>query len=137
MGESILVLTHVDETGSGLTRASLEAVTAGRELSAKLPAPLTIGILAANPAPPARALAAAGARVIAVSGEPFAQARYVTDAAACEALCKAAQATLVLAPNSSRIARVAAGVAHRIGGCIDTHIIAIGGADSIEVSRWF
>ena len=28
--ESILVLTHADETGSALTKASLEAVTAGQ-----------------------------------------------------------------------------------------------------------
>jgi electron transfer flavoprotein alpha subunit len=36
-----------------------------------------------------------------------------------------------------RFARVAAGVAHRLGGVIDTHITAIGGAGSIEASRWF
>ena len=35
MAESILVLTHADETGSALTKASLEAVTAGKELAAQ------------------------------------------------------------------------------------------------------
>ena len=34
-----------------------------------------------------------GAALLAVSGEAFAQARYATDAAACEALCRAAHAT--------------------------------------------
>jgi electron transfer flavoprotein alpha subunit len=28
-------------------------------------------------------------------------------------------------------------VAHRLGGFIDTHITALGGADTVEVSRWF
>ena len=46
--ESILVLTHADETGSALSRASLEAVTAGIELAARLGAPLAIGIVAAT-----------------------------------------------------------------------------------------
>jgi electron transfer flavoprotein alpha subunit len=135
--ESILVLTHVDETGSALTKASLEAVTAGLELSGGLSAKLTIGIVAANASSVANSLASTGARLLAVSGEAFAQPRYASDAAACEALCRTAQATIVLAPASSRFARVAAGVAHRLGGFIDTHITSIGGTDAVEVTRWF
>ena len=135
--ESILVLTHADETGCALTRASLEAVTAGKDLAAKLSAALTIGVIAFDAVRAASAIASAAPRILTISGEAFAQARYATDAAACEALCRAAQATLVIAPASSRFARVAAGVAHRIGGAIDTHITSIGGADSILVSRWF
>jgi len=137
MAESVLVLTHADETGSTLTKASLEVVSAGNELAARLKAPLTIAILAADSTAAAKALAGAGVRVFGVSGEAFAQARYASDAAACEALCRAAQATIVLAPGSSRIARVAAGVAHRLGGCIDTHITSIRSEGSTEVSRWF
>jgi electron transfer flavoprotein alpha subunit len=135
--ETILVLTHADETGSALTRASLETVTAGLELAARLSAPLTIGIVATDATSAAAALAEAGARLLAVSGEAFAQARYASDAAACEALCRAANATIVLAPGSSRFTRVAAGVAHRLSGYIDTHITALGGANTIEASRWF
>ena len=135
--ETILVLAHADETGSALTRASLEAVTAGLELAARLSAPVTIGILAADAATAASVLASTGARLLAVSGEAFAQARYATDAAACEALCRAAQATIVLAPGTSRFTRVAAGVAHRLGGFIDTHITALSGTETVEVSRWF
>jgi len=132
--EAILVLTHADETGAALTRASLEAVTAGKELAARLSASLTIGIVAVD----ARAVpGSTGARLLAVSGEPFAQPRYATDAAACEALCRAANATIVLAPGSSRFTRVVAGVAHRLGGFIDTHITAIGGAEAVEATRWF
>ncbi len=137
MAESILVLVHAEETGSALTKASLEAVTAGKELAAQLSASLTIGILATDSKAAAHALASAGARVLGVSGEAFVQARYATDAAACEALCRTAQASVVLAPGSSRMARVAAGVAHRLGGCIDTHIASIRSDNGVEVSRWF
>ena len=140
--ESILVLTHADETGSALTKASLEAVTAGKDLAARLKAPLTIGIVAVDATNLAECLSSAGARLLAVSGEAFARPRYATDAAACEALCRAAQATIVLAPASSRFTRVAAGVAHRLDGFIDTHITslnaaAIGGAEAVEATRWF
>jgi len=135
--ESILVLTHVDETGSALSKASLEAVTAGKELAAQLSATLSIGIVAENPASAASSLASTGARLLAVSGEAFAQARYASDAAAAEALCRAAQASIVLAPSSSRFARVAAGVAHRLSGFTDTHITALSGAEAIEATRWF
>jgi electron transfer flavoprotein alpha subunit len=135
--ESILVLTHVDETGSSLTRPSLEAVTAGIDLAARLSVPLAIGIVAANATEAARVLTASGAHLLAVAGDAVAQPRYATDAAACEALCRTAQATIVLAPSSSRFARVAAGVAHRLGGVIDTHITSIGGTASVEAARWF
>lgn len=134
--ESILVFTHTDET-SALTSASLEAVQAGQQLAQRLSAPLSIGIVASDPSMGASALAGAGARLLAVSGDAFAQPRYLTDAAACEALCRAASATIVLAPASSRFARVLAGVAHRLGGRADTHITSIGGDGQTEVSRWF
>ena len=135
--ESILVLTHADETGRALTKASLESVAAGLDLAIRLSAPLTIGIVAADGTVAANTLASTGARLLAVSGETFAQPRYSTDAAACEALCRAAAATIVLAPTSARFSRVAAGVAHRLGGFIDTHITSIGGTESIEATRWF
>jgi electron transfer flavoprotein alpha subunit len=137
MAESILVLTHADETGSALTKASLEMVTAGIELAMRLGAPLAIGIVAADATAAADSIAGYGARVLGVSGDAFDHARYGSDAAACEALCKAANATIVLAPGSSRFARVAAGVAHRLGGCADTHITSIAGEARIEASRWF
>jgi electron transfer flavoprotein alpha subunit len=135
--ESILVLTHADETGSGLSNASLEAVTAGLELASQFDSSLTIGIVAGDAAAAANNLASTGARLIAVSGEALAQARYATDAAACEALCRAAKATIVLAPASSRFTRVAASVAHRVGGFIDTHISSIAKTETVEASRWF
>jgi electron transfer flavoprotein alpha subunit len=137
MAETILVLTHTDESGSALCKVSLEAVTAGKELAARIGASLAIGVVAVDANAASGSLAEVGARVLGVSGEPFAQARYASDAAACEALCRVAQATIVLAPGTSRFARVAAGVAHRLGGCVDTHITSICGESSVEVSRWF
>jgi len=59
--ENLLVLTHVDETGSALTKASLEAVTAGRELATRLGASLTIGIVAADATSAAAVLASTAA----------------------------------------------------------------------------
>jgi len=134
--ENIFVLTHLDETGSALTRASLEAVTAGLELAGCLGAPLAIGVIAAD-ASAANALAGTGAKLFAVSDETLAQPRYATDAAACEALCRAANATIVLVPAGARLSRVAAGVAYRLGGVVDTHITALGGTNQIEATRWF
>lgn len=131
--ENILVLTHTE--GSALTKASLEAVAAGVELAARLSAPLSIGVLG-DPAA-LNAVAATGTKFFSVSGDAFAQPRYATDAAALEALCRKAGATIVLAPGSSRFARVAAGVAARLGGFVDTHITALGGEASVEASRWF
>jgi electron transfer flavoprotein alpha subunit len=135
--ETILVLTHADESGSALSKASLEAVTAGKELVGRLSATLTIGIVAKDAAAAASAVASAGANLMGVSGEAFSQARYASDVIAAEALCRAANATIVLAPETSRFTRVAAGVAHRLGGFIDTHITALGGTETVEATRWF
>ena len=135
--ESVLVLTHADESGTALTKASLEAITAGKELAARLKAPLKIGIVAADPSALAAAIASAGAKLLAVSSPAFAQPRFASDVAACEALCRAAQSTIVFAPQSSRFARIMAAVAHRLGGFIDTHITALSGAASVEAARWF
>lgn len=135
--ETILVLAHVDESGSALTKGSLEAVTAGKELAARMGGALTIGIICAEIGSIASVLATSGAKILAPCGDALAQARYATDAAACEALCRAGNPDIVIAPSSSRFVRVMAGVAHRMGGVIDTHITAIDGSDSLEVSRWF
>jgi electron transfer flavoprotein alpha subunit len=134
--ESILVLTHGNEAAA-LTRGSLEAVTAGLELAACLGGSLTVGIVAGDASAAANLLAGTGVRLLVVSGEAFATARYASDAAACEALCRAAGASLVLAPQSARFARVMAGVAHRLGGVVDTHVSAIGSGESMEATRWF
>ena len=135
--EKLLVLTHVDESGAALTKSSLESVAAGVELAGALGATLVIGIVGAQTEAAAKSVAGAGSRVLTVTGEAFAQARYGSDAAACEALCRAAEATLVFAPASSRFSRVMPGVAYRLGGFADTHVTALSKGETLEASRWF
>ena len=133
--ESILVLTHADETGSALTKASLEAVTAGMELAARLSASLTIGIVAEDAATAASAVrrsAPAGRLRRGLRSGALRHRRRRRRSPP-----RAANATIVLAPGSSRFTRIMAGVAHRLGGFIDTHITAFGGTDNVEASRWF
>ncbi len=135
--ESILVLTHADEAGDQLSKGSLEAVTAGKNLAALLGAKLTVGIVCEDSKVIAQCLSSAEARLLTVAGEMFAQPRYASDAAACEAICRTAEPTIVVAPHSSRFARVMAAVAHRVHGCIETHVTAVGVAEKVEATRWF
>ena len=124
MADTILFLAFTEADGS-LNRASLEAVTAARELGGEL----IVGLVGASAAP------VAAARVLAVTGEPFGVARYSTDAAALEALCRAAGATVVVAPGTSRMMRALPGVSYRLGGQIDTHVAGLQAGPSI--TRWY
>jgi len=135
--EKVLVLMHVDENGSGLPKAALEALAAGLDIAAALSGSLTIGIIGAEVQAAANLIATAGVPILAVEGADFAQPRYNSDAAAVEALCRKTEPTVVLAPSTSRFARVTAGVAHRLGGKIDTHITALNAAEGLSASRWF
>ena len=77
-------------------------------------------------------------KFLGVSGAEFSQPRYATDAAAAEAICKSAQATLVIAPATSRWNRVLAGVAQRLGGRADTHVTGVSVSDgAIAIARWY
>lgn len=97
------------------SKASLEAIGAAKAMG-----PFTLGVIGAAEAPSVGA-----EKVLGVAGEAFTQARYATDAAAAEALVKAAVPELVLAPQNSRLARALPGVAQRVGGVVDTHVTAI------------
>jgi electron transfer flavoprotein alpha subunit len=137
--ETILVLLHTESDGR-LVRPTLEAIGAGRELADRLGgSTLAVGLVGEEPRAAAGALAGCGAvRLLAVSGPDFAQSRYATDAAAAEALCRAAGATIVVAPGSSRWLRALPGVAQRLGGRVDTHVtgIAVEGGAPL-VNRWY
>ncbi len=133
--ETILLLVHTDSDGQ-LPRAALETLTAARQTAAALGAAFSVGLVGADVTGAAGSIANCGAaRFLAVSGKEFGSAHYATDAAAAEALARAAGATLILAPGTSRWARVAAGVAQRLGGRIDTH--ATGIADGAKITRWY
>ena len=126
MSGSILFLAHVSEAGDALPKASYEVLGAALKLTKQLNAKLTIGLIGADVTAAAETVANAGAeRILTVAGPDFATPRYASDAAAAEAICRSAGAELILAPATSRFMRVLAGVAHRLNGCVDTHVTAL------------
>jgi electron transfer flavoprotein alpha subunit len=139
MSPSILLLAHVDESGSTLPQAAYEALGAALDVAKQLGQPLTIGLIGGHLESAASSIAAAGAQeIFAVAGPDFAAARYATDAAAAEAICRAAASEIVIAPATSRFLRVLPGLAHRIKGCVDTHLTSIEViAGKATVTRWF
>ena len=137
--DTILFLAHVEPNGS-LAKASLEALNAAATMAKSLPqAMLVAGLVGGNVQPAADAIAGCGAaKILAVAGADFSQPRYGTDAAAAESLCRALQATIVVAPGTSRWARVAAGVAQRLQGRADSHATAIQVENSApQITRWY
>lgn len=136
--ESILFLAHTESDGS-LHKTSLEALSYAVELKQTLNAALHIALYGAEVKAAADAIATCGAiRFLAVDGEGFADARFATDAVACEALVRGSGATIVISAGTSRNTRVMGAVAHRLSGCLDTHITNIDSASgAATVTRWF
>jgi len=132
--ETTLVLAHTEADGS-LAKPALEALGAAKTLGGSL----VVGLVGENVQAAANSIAACGAaKFLGVTGAEFSQARYATDAAAAEAICKAAGAAIVIAPATSRWNRVLAGVAHRLGGRADTHVTAITAANGVvSINRWY
>jgi electron transfer flavoprotein alpha subunit len=132
--DKILVLATPEADGT-LGRPALEALAVAKELGGAV----AVGLWGAEVQKAADSVAGCGAaRVLGVSGPDFAEARYGSDAAAAEALAKAAGASLVLAPGTSRLARILPGVAHRLGGRADTHVTGLqAGPDGIAASRGY
>jgi len=139
MTESILFLAHADESGIGLPKAAFEALGAALNLAQQLGAPLDIGLIGENVQIAADLLAKAGARrILGVSGTDFAKPRFASDAAAAEALCRAATPTLILAPGTSRFSRALPSLAQRLHGQVDTHVTTVGATSgAICATRWF
>ncbi|MCX7886216.1 MAG: electron transfer flavoprotein subunit alpha [Verrucomicrobiae bacterium] len=130
--EKILVLAHVEADGS-LSRPSLEAIGAAKQLGSTF----SLGLIGSGVEGAANQVGGCGAqKVFAVSGTEFAQPRYATDAAAAEAVIRAAEATVIIVPHTSRWGRVVAGVAARVDGRADTHVTAIA-AGGPSVTRWY
>lgn len=136
--ETLLFLAHTQADGL-LPKAALEALTGAVDLSKKMGATLTVGLIGEKIDSAAGSIAASGAaKFLSVSGVDFSVSRYATDAAACEALIKASKATIVVAPSTSHFQRALPGVAQRIGGKIDTHVTALkveGG--KLQIERWY
>ncbi len=137
--ETILFLAHTEADGA-LASSALEALGAARALADGLGgAPLIAGLVGADVRAAAGAVAGCGAaRFLGVSGPDFSQSRYASDATAAEALCKAAAATLVIAPGTSRWCRALPGVAQRLSGRVDTHVTGVTAAPAgPSVTRWY
>lgn len=137
--ETVLVLVHNDADGS-LPTSAFEAVGAGARVARELGAQgFTVGVVGSGVQAALDRLAACGAsRFLAADHVELAQSRYATDAAAAHAVAAAAAATVIIAPMTARWARVLPGVAHRLGGRVDTHATGVEAADGgIAVTRWF
>jgi electron transfer flavoprotein alpha subunit len=137
--ETILLLANTEADGS-LVRAALEALGAARALAASLPgSKLVVGLVGQAVQPAANRIAGCGAQsFLGVEGADFAAGRYASDAAAAEAVAKAAQATVILAPATSRWNRVLPGVAQRLGGRVDTHVTGLSASGGkLSVNRWY
>jgi electron transfer flavoprotein alpha subunit len=124
--ETILFLAHTEADGS-LGKAALEALTSAKSLAAGLAGSTMIaGLVGGDVQPAANQIASCGAvKILGVAGADFASSRYSTDIVAVEALAKAAAATIVVAPATSRWNRVLAGAAQRLGGRIDAHATGV------------
>jgi len=142
MTKSILLLAHVDESGKGLPKAAYEALGTAVEIARDSGASLIIGLIggeALEVQNAANAIGSCGAqRMLNVAGSDFGLPRFASDACAAEALCRAADAELVLAPATSRFLRALPALANRLQGRVDTHVTSLRVTDgAIAATRWF
>jgi electron transfer flavoprotein alpha subunit len=137
--ENILLLVHTETDGS-LAKSVREALHVAATLHKSLAgSKLVVGLIGENAQAAANSIAACPAmKYFSINGADFTQSRYATDALAAEAICKTAQATIVVAPATSRWARVLPGIAQRLGGRADTHVTGVAVNDGkISVGRWY
>ena len=137
--ENVLLLLHTDEAGL-LPKAAFDAITTARGLTCKLKeSTWTVGLVGGSVQEAASTVAACGAaKFIGVEGAQFSSPRYSTDVLAAEALCRKAEATVILAPATSRWMRALPGVAQRLGGRVESHITSAGVRDgAVVVERWY
>jgi electron transfer flavoprotein alpha subunit len=136
--ESILFLTNA-EAGMPLGKLALEALSAAKAVAEQLGAQWQVGLIGADCQAAADSIASCGAAgILAGTAPALADACYAIDAAAAEALCQAAGATVVVVPAGSRWNRVLAGVAHRLGGRADTHVTGLTVSNgTVQASRWY
>lgn len=136
--ETILYLAHTEGDGS-MSRAAREALTAAAALHSQVNGAFVAGLMGGDVTAAVASLAGCGASAVhTVSGPDFAISRYASDAAAIEAMAKAAGATIIVAPATSRFNRVLPGIAQRLGGRIDTHVSSLSVVDgSVRVQRGY
>jgi len=136
--ERILALAFVED--GPLPRGAMEALQGAVDLSRSIEgSTLSVGLIGQRVEPAAGSLAGCGAaRFLGVEGPEVARPRYASDVAAAEALARRSEATLVMIPNSSRAARIAGGLAQRLGGRVDTHVVGLRVRDGEpRIDRWY
>lgn len=136
--ETILFLSPA-EAGSPLSKNGLEALATTKQLADSLGTTFIAALWGDDPKDAMDGIASCGAtKFLTVTGAEFAQPRYATDAAAAEALARAARATIIIGPAGSRWNRVLAGVAHRLGGRADSHVTGLSvSGGSPAIARWY
>lgn len=137
--ETILYVAHVEADGQ-LSKHALEALSAAHTLQENIKgSTLQVGLIGKNVQDAANSIASCGAdKFLAVTGDEFAVSRYATDAAAAEMIAKTAKPTIIVAPGTLRMNKAMPGVAQRLGGKVDTHLVGLtvdGGA--LAVNRWY
>jgi electron transfer flavoprotein alpha subunit len=137
--EIILLLAHTEADGA-LAKSAREALHVAAALHKSLNgSTLVVGLIGETVQAAAESIAAGAAtKYYGAVSKDFSQSRYATDTAAAEAICRAAQATLVVAPATSRWNRALPGVAQRLGGRADTHVTGVTDAGGkTAVNRWY
>ncbi len=136
--ETVLILMHVEKDAAP-AKSALEALGAAKEVAAASDAKLAVGLIGESLQGAANHIAGCGAsRFLGVEGVEFSHSRYGSDVVAAEAICRAVNPTLVIVPATSRWNRVAAGMAHRLNGRIDTHVTELVAAKGgPTITRWY
>ncbi|QJB55012.1 electron transfer flavoprotein subunit alpha [Pseudodesulfovibrio sp. zrk46] len=134
---TVLYIAHTECDGT-LARVSLETLAAAKNLAEGMGAELAVGLVGADVAAAADSIAGCGGKFFAVTGPEFNDGIYSTDLAAAEAIAKAVDAEIILAPATSRYSRALPGLAIRLGGRVDTHLSCVEAVDGKPVAkRWF
>jgi len=137
--ETILCLGFAETDGS-IGKPSLEAVSLARSIRDQMDgASLVLGLIGGTLGPAIDQLKGCGANhIFKLESQGFSDAIYATDAAGVEKVCRAAEATIVVAAGSSRVNRILPGVAQRLQGRIDTHICGFNSEGSApQFTRWY
>lgn len=127
--EPILVLLHTTDEGA-LPKAALETLSVAGALG-----PYHLAVLGAAAAQAAQSISGGALSVRAVEGDAVSVSRYATDAAAAQALAAASGVEVILAPCTLRFQRALPGVAARMNGACDTHVVAV--QDGFGIHRWY
>ncbi len=136
--DTVLILIHVEKDAVP-AKSALEALGAAKDVAEACGANLAVGLVGESLQAAANHIAGCGAsRLLGVEGAEFSHSRYGSDMAAAEAICRATNPTIVIAPATSRWNRVIAGLAHRLGGRADTHVTDLVAAKGgVTITRWY